>query len=461
MRILIVDDELSMRFAIKELLESNKYTAIEASNGENALDILKKHNFDAAIVDYQMPGMNGLELLKIIKKEYPHIQVIFITAFGNEKTAITAIKNGAYDYVAKPFNNEELLNRLNHIKNALIQKTDDYNNEFGYYYSPAMKLIIEKIKTIAKTDVPVLITGESGTGKELIAKLIHHYSQLEGKYVPVNCSVLPSALIESELFGAEKGSYTGAYKTKEGFFELADNGTIFLDEIGDMPFEVQAKLLRVLQEGEIYKVGGSNPIKINARVIAATNINIEGYIKDKKFREDLFYRLNGIKISLPPLRERKDEIKLLSQSFLKELNIKHDKQIIGFTETAFKIMSSYNWPGNIRELKSKIEEAVIFSYGEWLDGSDIKIDESDQITDNKLNNIEKYKSNDYDIEIINIENMPFKLTEAKRMASSIFEKKFIEYSLNKNNRDVLKTAEAIGIHRPDLYKKIKKYDIEN
>jgi len=459
MNILIVDDEASIRFALKELFISNNYYAIESANGEEALDILKNENIDVAIIDYQLPGINGLDLLDFIKKNYNSIEVIFITAFGNEETAITAIKKGAYDYVAKPFNNEELINRINHISDTLENKNRNIDYKYGYYYSPVMKSIVEKVKTIAKTDVPVLITGESGTGKELIAKLIHYHSGLKGKYVAVNCSALPSTLIESELFGAEKGSYTGSFKEKIGFFELADKGTIFLDEIGDMPVELQAKLLRTLQEGEINRIGGNTPIKIDARVIAATNAYIESMVEENKFREDLFYRLNGIRINLPPLRERKDEIKYLAHSFLNEFNIKYNKSIKGFEEDTIKLLSGYEWQGNIRELKSKIEEAVIFCNSEWISVNCFSI--NNEKVYNKKKDLDKTLKENLKpvIQFLNIENLPKRITEAKKDIIDVFEKEFILYYLCKNNWKVAKTADEIGLYRQDLYKKIKKLGI--
>ena len=455
MNILIVDDDKSIRYALKELLAKNNFNVLGAYSGEDAIDIIKKNDFQIILIDYQLPGINGLELLKKIKNYNNSIEVIFITAFGNENIAINAIKNGAYDYVAKPFDNEELLNRINHLKEKISYKNKVNENQFGFYYSPVMLSIIEKVKIIAKSDIPILITGESGTGKELIAKMIHYYSNRKGKFITINCSAIPCSLIESELFGAEKGSYTSAIKTKIGLFEEADKGTIFLDEIGEMSVEIQAKLLRVLQEGIITRIGSNKPIKLNTRVVAATNINISEEVKNKKFREDLYYRLNGLNIHLPPLRDRKEDIKYLSMVFLNYFSNKYEKKIKGFNENSIKFLYNNKWHGNIRELKSKIEQAVVLTSSEWLN---LEYDDKGKIENknNKSNNNEiKITFSDDDFQIL-----PAKIIKAKKIINNIFEKEFILYYLKKNNWKVSKAAKEMGLYRQDLYKRIKKYKIK-
>ncbi|MCG8569877.1 MAG: sigma-54 dependent transcriptional regulator, partial [Spirochaetes bacterium] len=302
----------------------------------------------------------------------------------------------------------------------------------------------------AQTDVPILITGESGTGKELIAQLCHLKSNRHGRFISVNCSALPAGLFESELFGAEKGSYTGAYQQKIGFFELADNGTIFLDEIGELPYEMQAKLLRVLQEKQIIRVGGIEHIKINARIVTATNRNLEEEINKKKFREDLFYRLNVIQLRLPALREREEEIIPLAKKFLKDFCQKYDKQIKGFTSDMEKQMNKYLWPGNIRELRNKIEQAVILSNNEWLNEKDINI--------STLSNTYSLQKSDLYSSMLN--QLPENITIAKKMITEQFEREFICYHLLKNQKNVKQTAEKIGLYRQNLYKRINDLGID-
>ncbi len=457
MNILIVDDDKSIRFALKELFLKNDFNVFESSSGEEALNEITKNFFQIALIDYQLPGMNGLDLLKKIKTDYEHIEIIFITAFGNENIAINAIKNGSFDYVAKPFDNEELLNRINNLKDKIINKTKDNEIQFGYYYSPQMLSIIEKVKTISKSDIPILITGESGTGKELIAKLIHNHSGRTGKFITINCSAIPDTLIESELFGAEKGSYTSSTKTKIGLFEEANNGTIFLDEIGEMNVDLQVKLLRVLQEGEINRIGTNNPIKLNTRVVAATNINIIEEIKNKKFREDLYYRLNGIKIDIPPLRDRIEDVKYLSIVFLNFFSNKYNKNIKGFTDNSINYLQNYSWPGNIRELKNKIEQAVVLSTSQWLN---LSFEDKNLIKDKIEVDLKSNKKKQIIFPSGDIENLPSKIIKAKKIINDAFEKEFILFYLKKNDWKVSKAAKEMGLYRQDLYCRIKKYKIK-
>ena len=461
-KILIVDDEPSILFALEELFNCENYEVKSSGSGENALRVLDNETFDIALIDYQLKGMNGIELLKRIKEKFNHIQVILITAFGSEDIAVTAIKNGAYDYIAKPFNNEELLNRVGHIKNSLLDRRSKSDFNYGYYFSGLMNAIIEKVKIAAPTNAPILITGESGTGKELIARLCHEHSKKTGKFVSINCSALPASLIESELFGAEKGSYTGAFRTKIGLFEVADNGTLFLDEIGDMNIELQAKLLRALQEGELLRVGGNESIKINTRIIAATNKNIEEEVKNKKFREDLYYRLNVIRIEVPPLRKRKDEIKPMVKMFIADFNQKYSKNILGFDENTFNLIEDYPWPGNIRELKNKIEQAVILTNSEWIGEKELMIEKQDIVETQHLvemQDIVEAQQNSVYLQH-DFASLPKNLVIAKKIISKNFEKDYIIYYLNQNSWNVSKTAQKIGLFRQDLHRKIKELRIK-
>ncbi|OHD13887.1 MAG: hypothetical protein A2Y34_02420 [Spirochaetes bacterium GWC1_27_15] len=451
MKIGIIDDDKIVRFSISELLKNITDEIYQFESGEDFLEYLKSNNVDLAIIDYQLKGINGLQLLKEIKINYQWIEVVLITGFGSEKIAIEAIKSGAYDYIAKPFNNEEFLNRVNHIKEKI--KLEDNAELFGSYFSPSMKSIVEKVKTLSKTDIPILITGESGTGKELIAKIVHYYSGRTGKFLAINCSSIPANLVESELFGAEKGSFTGANTRKIGFFEIANEGSLFLDEVGEIPYGMQAKLLRTIQESEIMRIGGGIPIKINTRIIAATNRDVEEEILNKKFRDDLFYRLNVGNIKIPPLRNRKEDIKPLAYVFLNEFNKKYKKNILGFSSTLLDSFLSYSWHGNIRELKNKIEEAFIFCNGDYISEQHLNL--------NILNSIKQTdsKKNNYNFSF-DINELPEDLVEAKKIISNEFEKKFILYHLSKNNYNVNNTAQNIGLYRQELYKKIKILNIE-
>ncbi len=459
MKLLIVDDEESVNFAISELFIQEGYEVISAYSAEEGITQLEHNQCDIAIVDYNLPGINGIDLLTIIKKNYSSIPVILITAYGSESVAIEAIKKGAYDYISKPFENTMIRNRINNIRESLTLKVKSETGDFGYYFSPVMSAIINKIETVSKTDIPILITGESGTGKELIAKLCHHHSGRKGKFISINCSAIPEGLIESELFGAEKGSYTGSQGLKIGLFEQADNGTLFLDEIGEMPIGLQAKLLRVIQENEIMRVGSAHVIKINTRILAATNINIEDRIKNNNFREDLYYRLNVVHLKVPPLRQRKAEIKHLAMSFINDFNNKYHKNIKGFDPELLDEMINYQWKGNIRELKNKIEHAVIICNNEWIGYESLVFEEISDIPNGKTENHEVQfngtQDNGFDFATI-----PEMYTEAKKQFSDIFDKNFILYHLNKNEWNVKMTADKIGLSRQDLYKKMKKVGIK-
>lgn len=447
MKILIVDDEKRVRFAINRLFKKEGDQIFEAESGERALDFLEENSVDAAIVDYQMPGMNGIELLKVIKEKYPALQVLIITAFGDEKVAIQAIKAGAYDYIKKPFDNQVLTNRMSHIRSHVEANKEKGPTYYGSYFSSKTKGILQKIETIAQTGLPLLVTGESGTGKELIAKTCHSYSGRKGPFIAINCSALPETLIESELFGAEKGAYTGADKRKIGFFELAQGGTIFLDEISEMPLEMQAKLLRVLQEREIVRVGGGLPVAIDARVIAATNKDIALQTASSLFREDLYYRLNGVNIHLPPLRERQEEIEALAQLFLQKFNKQYEKTITGFTDEVLESFHNYRWPGNIREMQNKIEQAVVFCREQWIGKSYLSLD-TDQEKKGEDSKNEQGALSFY-------AHFPGNLTEAKAQ----FEKEYLHFYLKQCLWNIKKTATTLGIYRQDLHKKIKKYGL--
>jgi DNA-binding NtrC family response regulator len=370
-KILVVDDEKNILVVIKKALETDfdKITTVETA--EKAIELLDKNQYDIVITDLKLPGLSGIDLLKTIREKNLDTDVIIITAFATTSSAIDALKLGAADYLQKPFNIDELRIVVNNILNTRALKEENITLKKQLFadietsgiigQSKSTKNILNLIGKISQTDVSVMITGESGTGKELVAKAIHQNSNRKNeRFLSVNCAALPETLLESELFGVEKGAITGAINRKKGLFELAHNGTLFLDEIGEMPLPMQAKLLRVLQEFIIRRVGGTEDIKINVRLITATNRKIEEEVKKGKFREDLYYRINVFHIHIPPLRERKEDIPILTDYFLKKIATKHKRAVPTISKDAMKILENYDWPGNIRELENIIERILAF-----------------------------------------------------------------------------------------------------
>jgi two-component system response regulator AtoC len=371
-KILVVDDEAIIRDSLREWLNDAGYEVLTAENGAKALETIKREEPRIVIADLVMPGMDGIELMKRAKQVSPNIEIIITTAYGSIPTAITAIREGAYDYIQKPFCPErteilieKLVERQRLIEEnlSLHQKLEErYRFENIIAKSSRMQQVIEAIKVVATSNATVLITGETGTGKELVARAIHSQSPRRGKpFVAVSCAALPESLLESELFGHEKGSFTGAYAQKKGKFEFADRGTLFLDEIGEMSANIQVHLLRVLEEKEFSRVGGNELTKVDVRVISATNREIKEAVAKGQFREDLYYRLNVVNIELPPLRERREDIPLLAQLFLKKFALENNKEISGFSAEATDFLLRYDWPGNVRELENAIERAVILA----------------------------------------------------------------------------------------------------
>lgn len=381
-KILIVDDEAIVRESLRDWLNDVSYQVFTAEDGHQALEILEKERPEIAIADLVMPGIDGIELMKRAKYMLPNIEVIIITAYGSIPTAISAIREGAYDYIEKPFCPErvELLieklvkhQRLIEENYSLLQKLEErYRFEDIIAKSPKMQRVIEVIKVIAKSNATILITGDSGTGKELVARAIHSQSYRRGKpFVAVSCAALPESLLESELFGHEKGAFTGAYSQKKGKFEVANRGTLFLDEIGEMSTNIQVHLLRVLEEKEFTRVGGNEIIKVDVRVISATNKDIKKAVANGEFREDLYYRLNVVSVELPPLREREEDIPLLAQHFLRKFAVENRKEITGFSPEATDFLLKYEWPGNVRELENAIERAVILAKSSSIEVADL------------------------------------------------------------------------------------------
>lgn len=373
-RILVVDDEESIREFLEIMLKKEGYEVTTADDGLRAKDILSKKSFDMVISDMQMPNMTGIELLKHVKESYPDLVFMMITAFGTTETAVDAMKMGAYDYVTKPFKIDEV--RLN-IANALRSKNletevrvlkKELVKEYSFHNmignSAAMHIIFDLVKRVSQAPTNVLITGESGTGKEVVAKAIHYNGPLKDKpFVTVNCGAIPENLMESEMFGHKKGSFTGAITDKVGLFEVADGGTLFLDEVGELPLSIQVKLLRAIQERVIRRVGATDDMKVEVRIIAATNRNLEEMVQKGGFRQDLFYRLNVINIRTPALRERPEDIPLLANFFLKKYGERLNKAISTISTEAMEILKKYNYPGNVRELENMIERTVALEAG--------------------------------------------------------------------------------------------------
>jgi two-component system response regulator AtoC len=381
-KVVVADDEAIVRQALCDWLAEIGHQVLVAENGPQALDIIRKEKPTVLITDLVMPGMDGIELMKRAKEVIPDLEVIIVTAYGSIPTAINAIREGAYDYIEKPFCPEraELLieklmehRRLREENLALQQKLEErYRFENIIAKSPPMQKVIEVIKVVAKSNATVLITGETGTGKELVARAIHSQSyRRDQPFVAVSCAALPESLLESELFGHEKGSFTGAYARKQGKFEVANRGTLFLDEIGEMSANIQVHLLRVLEEKEFNRVGGNEPIKVDVRVISATNRSMKEAIARGKFREDLYYRLNVVNIELPPLRKRTEDIPLLAEHFLKSFTLENRKEITGFSPQATDFLLKHGWPGNVRELENAVERAVILAQDAVIGVSDL------------------------------------------------------------------------------------------
>lgn len=373
-RILVVDDEESIREFLEIMLRKEGFEVTTAEDGQKALDTIKKKSFDLVISDLQMPNMTGIELLRQVKDQHPEMLFMMITAFGTAETAVEAMKLGAYDYITKPFKIDEvrinianaLRSRNLEVENRTLKKelTREYSFQNLVGNSDAMHRIYEMIRRVSQTPTNVLITGESGTGKEMVAKAIHFNGPLKDRpFVTVNCGAIPESLMESEMFGHKKGSFTGAVADKSGLFEVADGGSLFLDEVGELPISIQVKLLRAIQERVIRRVGATEDTKVEVRIIAATNRDLEDMVKKGLFRQDLFYRLNVINIKTPSLRERPDDIALLANHFLKKYNERLTKSIGGISAEAMEMLKKYDYPGNVRELENIIERTVALEGG--------------------------------------------------------------------------------------------------
>jgi DNA-binding NtrC family response regulator len=445
--VLIVDDDEGMRDTLTAILK-REYRVLRVATGEAALPILNKEDVDLILLDVRLPGISGFEVLRIVKENYSLIEVIMISAIQEIETAVQAMKHGAYHYITKEFDYDQLrslvrnaserqdLNRQ--VLTLSAQVTDQTEREFIVGPSKMTRDIVDLVHKIAKLSATVLILGESGTGKELLARLIHREAgDVDAPFIAVNLAAIPRELAESTLFGHERGSFTGAHRQQLGKFELASNGTLFLDEIGDLRLDLQAKLLRAIQEGEIERVGGTKPIKTEFRLIAATNVDLEKAVKEGRFREDLYYRINVIPIKLPPLRERGEDIPQLAEFFLRRYTTRFRKRILGITEPTMSMLKKYWWPGNIRELENLIERLVAVSDKEYLSEEDLPLE----------------------FHFAQLEPRGGSTESLFQQATNAFERNFILRGLEKNGWNVTGTAEYLGIPLSTLKYKMDKLDV--
>jgi two-component system nitrogen regulation response regulator GlnG len=469
-RVLVADDEQSIGWVLAKALTKKGFKVDLASDGGEAKSLADRHSYDLAILDIKMPDISGLDLLSLFREQQPEMLVIIMTAESTMKNAVEAMKRGAYDYITKPFDLDALdaiilkaqkastasaeIQRLKeelkdhyHLDRAIIGK------------SKPMQEIYKILGRVAPADVTVLITGESGTGKELVARAIHFNSPRLGKsFLALNCAAIPSELLESELFGYEKGAFTGATERKIGKFEQASGGTLFLDEIGDMPLDLQAKLLRVLQEKEVTRTGGNTAIPVDVRIVAATNQNLEEKVRQKQFREDLYYRLNVVPINIPPLRERRNDIPLLVEYFLSRLPKELNVPVQGCTGEALELLKSHDWPGNVRELENTLRRAALLSSDQYLspaDFPDLAPGGTGKETDESLEAIisNKLRATFAQMDVQELNNL-------YEMVLFQMERPLIRIILEKTRYNQVRAAEILGINRNTLRKKIQTLEID-
>jgi len=444
-KILVVDDDKNILKIIKMRLEAKDFLVVCTMLEEEAAKLVKEEIFDLAIVDFKLEKESGIELMETLHEVCPELPVIILTAYGTINNAVDSMKRGAYSYLTKPFDYQELLLQINNalekqrltkeVKMLKEMVNDMYGSENIIGKSDEMKKVFENVVLAAKTDSTVYICGESGTGKELIAKNLHVASpRRDMPFVAINCSALPEALIESELFGYEKGAFTGAVSAKKGMFLQADKGTFFMDEVSEMPLTMQAKILRVLEEKEFYPLGSEKIVKVDVRIVVASNKNLEEEVKRGNFREDLFYRIHVIRIKLPPLRDRKGDVLLLAKYFLEKYAKKMDKKIKGFTPSASQKLMMYHWPGNVRELENAVECAVAMTI-------------DDVITEDLILSAQETGTKKNDLKPL-------------RNAKEEFERDYLVQLFEITNGNVSRAAKLSGKYRADIYELIKKYDLK-
>jgi two-component system, NtrC family, response regulator HydG len=447
-KILVVDDEQSHRIMLKAVLGAEGYAVAEAADGTEAVEAVGKDAFDVILLDIRMTNMDGIEALGEIRKISPQVPILIMTAYASVKTAVEALKAGAFEYLTKPLDVEELKILIEkamdhyHLRAENLVLKERLGDRFDFSRiiaaSPKMKALLETLAMVAPSDAAVLIMGESGTGKEVVANAIHHNSPRAGEpFIKVSCAALPETLLESELFGHEKGAFTGAVARREGRFQLAHRGTIFLDEVGEMSPAIQTKLLRVLQEKEFEPLGGTRTIKVDIRVIAATNRDLVKEVKEGRYREDLYYRLNVVPLTLPPLRERREDIPLLTDHFLAHYREKNRKPLRSISGKALDLLVRYDWPGNIRELENCIERAVILSRDEVLVPADLPPQ----------------------IRMLSREEGKEALAIPAGMSLDEVERALIVKTLDETGGNRTRAAEILGINRRTLQNKLKQYGI--
>ncbi len=454
--LLVADDDASIRSLLKQLLSDEGFAVLEASTGTEVVDKVKESSPDLVIMDVRMPELDGIEALSRVKASNPKTAVLIMTAFGSSNAAIRAMELGAFDYITKPFELDKISHSVKRVLEYqdLTQEVEVLRDEISSLVqterivgnSPAMQEVYKTIGKVAKADATVLITGESGTGKELVAEALHFNSnRRSGPLVKVSCAALPETLLEAELFGHEKGSFTGALTQRRGRFEMADKGTIFLDEIGEMTVATQTKLLRVLQERKIERIGSSLAVKVDIRIVVATNKDLQKQVEQNKFRDDLYYRLNVINIHMPPLRDRKEDIPSLVEHFLAKHRYSATAQPAAISEEAIRRLMEYNWPGNVRELENVIERAVVLSRGQIITSRELPFGDH-----------EAGDSEDGEVDAADAkgDSSFFKKSVAQ------FEKDLIMKALRDANGNRSKAAEMLGIYRRLLYAKIKEYALE-
>ncbi len=457
--ILVVDDEAVIREGMRRILSAAGHQVDTSASGRIAIEKIQEQDFDVVITDLKMPGMDGMEVLKTIKILQPEVPVIIITGYSTVDTAVEAMKNGAFDYIAKPFTSDIITDKvqkaINHkaLTSESLAARKDFDTGHGFDdfvgESPEMQKVYRRIIQVAPTDSTVLIYGESGTGKELVARAIHRNSpRHDHPFVAVDCTSLPETLLESELFGHVKGSFTGAIHSKTGLFKVADGGTLFLDEISNISLATQAKLLRVLQERVLTPIGDTKPVPINIRLVAATNLDVRTMVAKGTFREDLFFRLNVIPINLPRLRERKGDLPLLILHFLRKFSEEVGKEVRGLSTEAMTLLEEYLFPGNVRELENIIERAVVLCEGDII-----------QLADLELRSVDAEKSPDRDFVPQSLEELKETKKQIRERAVEPVEKAFVINALKRNNWNVSQAAEETGMLRPNFHALLKKLGI--
>jgi two-component system response regulator AtoC len=445
--VLVIDDDEGMRDTLAAILRHN-YRVLQASTGESGLAVLGRETVDVLLLDVRLPGIGGFDVLRAVKESQPLVEVIMISAITDVETAVQAIKQGAYHYITKEFEYDAVVSLVRNacergalsrqVMSLSAQVADERERPFVIGPSTAMREIVELVRKVAGTSATVLILGESGTGKELLARMVHRESDRSNEaFVPINLAAIPGDLVESTLFGHERGAFTGAVRQQIGKFELASGGTLFLDEIGDLKLDLQAKLLRAIQESEIERVGGKKPIKVDFRLIAATNTDLEKAVKEGRFREDLYYRIKVIPVALPPLRERVDDLPELASFFLQRYNTKFKKRILGIDQSAMRVLQAYWWPGNIRELENLFERLVAVNDKEWIGDGDLP----------------------YEFHLAPLVK-PDQLTEALLdRACEMFERNFILKALERSAWNVTATARNLGIPLSTLKHKMERLEV--